>query len=231
MSCVDEYIQDYVDLYFQPLAKEIFTELSFLLKTLREKGLLRERLGGKFEERRQIIVEAQRNNDAILASFNKYYKFYFDLKQRDSYLSFMKSHGFDDLDLMHLLHSQLIFAFLSNIEAVKNLTNLVLKNSSSDYTLGRLFGKDGIITKQSCAVSKRLDIGLRNALSHYTFLEEGPVIHYYEYRKEKTGTILQENKVHSSDLYKKTIEASLMKAILACLIADLYEGGKLINIG
>ena len=140
----------------------------------------------------------------------------------------MRGNGFTDLDLMHLLHSQLIFVFLANMEIFKNFLNLILKDSSSANTLGYLFGKNGILTKQTKAgseVSKRLDIDLRNALSHYTFAEKGAFIHYYSYKMEKQPirTIrLHESKIHSTELLEKTIEVSLMKAILGCLIADWY---------
>jgi hypothetical protein len=228
MSCLEDYIQNHISIKLQPLAKEISNELSDLLKNLKEKKLLREKLSGELEEKRHIIVEAQRNNDAILASFSKFYKFYFNPEQQDSYYAFMSNNGFNDLDLMHLLHSQFIFAFLTNMEMLKNFFNLILENSSSENTLGHLFGKNGLLTQNSKAISKRLDIDLRNALSHYTFIEEGPFIHYYNYRKDKqTKTVkLYEARIKSSELHQKTIEVSIMKALLACLIADLYAPNK-----
>ena len=210
----------------KPLAIEISKELSKLLETLERKGLLREKLSGSAEERRQIIVEAQRNNDAILAAFNKYYNFYFKIEKRERFLEFMRGNGFTDFDLMHLLHSQLIFAFLANMEIFKNLLNLILIDSSSENTLGHLFGKNGIISNQAIEVSKRLDIELRNALSHYTFIEEGAFIRYYNYKIEKHPIRiikLHEYRIHSTELLSKTLEVSLMKAILGCLIADLYD--------
>jgi hypothetical protein len=114
------------------------------------------------------------------------------------------------------------------MEMLKNFFNLILKNSSSEYTLGRLFCKNGLLTQHSQTVSKRVDVELRNALSHYTFTEKGLFIHYYEYKKEKqTKTVkLYEGRIKSSELYQKTIEVSIMKALLACLIADLYAPNK-----
>jgi hypothetical protein len=229
MLCVDDYILHYVDSAARPLATQISIELSNLLVELDKEGLLRKRLYGTVEEQRQIIVEAQRNNDKILAALNRYYTFYFKLDRREQYIEFMKSNGFSDFDLMHLLHSQMIFAFLSNIEAFKNLFNLILKDSSSEYTLGRLFGRKGILTKgariQSALVSKRLDIELRNALSHYTFIEKGEIIHYYSYLRDKESKSIKlvEGKIESPTLLQKTLEVSLMKAILGCLIADWYN--------
>jgi len=63
------------------------------------------------------------------------------------------------------------------METLKNLLNLILKDSSSENALGNLFGKKGLLSRVAPelfnALSKRLDIELRNALSHYTFTEEG----------------------------------------------------------
>lgn len=226
MLYVDDYIQNYVDSKSRPLAIKISKELSNLLDILEQKGLLREKLSGTIAERRQIIVEAQRNNDAILAAFNKYYNFYFKIERREQFLDFMRGNGFTDLDLMHLLHSQLIFVFLANMEIFKNLLNLILKDSSSKNTLGHLFGKNRLLTnniKEGKVVSERLDIELRNALSHYTFTEEGAYICYYSYNKENQTIVLAQGKIHSAELFRKTIEVSLMKAILGCLIADWYD--------
>ncbi len=230
MSSVDDFIQTSVNSQTKPLAIEISKELYLLLQILGEKGLLREKLSGSIQEKRQIIVEAQKNNDAILGAIGKYFAFYVNLDQRKRYFEFMRSNGFSDLDLMHLLHSQLIFAFLANMETFKNLLNLVLKDSSIKNTLGKLFGKKGLLmtnAPEPCnALSKRLDIDLRNALSHYTFIEEGQFIHYYSYEEEKQGKAivvrLIENRIKSTTLYEKNMEASLMKAILGCLIADRY---------
>jgi hypothetical protein len=229
MPSVEDFIQT-LNSQAKTSAIEISKELSSLLQILEKKGVLREKLGGTLEEKRQIIVEAQRNNDAILAAFNKYYAFYFDLGKREKFLEFMRSNAFTDLELMHLLHSQLIFAFLVNMETFKNLLNLILKDSSSENTLGNLFHKKGILYSNAPeivnAIAKRLDIDLRNALSHYTFTEEGPFIHYYSYKKEKQGKTfvikLSENRIKSTTLYEKNMEASLMKVILGCLIADMY---------
>jgi hypothetical protein len=233
MLCVDDYILNHVNSATRPLAIQISTELSDLLVELDKEGLLRKKLSGTIEEQRQIIVEAQWNNDKILAALNKFYDFYFKLDKREKYLEFMKNNDFTDIDLMHLLHSQMIFAFLSNMEAFKNLLNLILKDSSSDYTLGRLFRENGILTKNArvqCAlVSKRLDIELRNAFSHYTFIEKGEIIHYYSYRRDKESKSIKliEGKIESPTLLEKTLEVSLMKAILGCLIADKYGPNKL----
>ena len=77
--------------------------------------------------------------------------------------------------------------------------------------------------KEGEVVSKRLDIELRNALSHYTFMEEGAYICYYSYNKEKQTTVLEQGKIQSTELFGKTQEVSLMKAVLGCLIADWYD--------
>jgi len=234
MLCIDDFIQNSVYAENKTLAIEIAKELSDLLRALEKDGLLREKLSGTAQEKRQIIIEAQKNNDAILATFNKYYTFYFKLEQREKYLEFMRSNGFTDLDLMHLLHTQMIFVFLANMETFKNFINLILKDSAN-LTLGHLFGKKGCLTNlyaqkrivaerhEGKIVAKRLDIQLRNAFSHYTFTEEGKNICCYISRKEEKNIILTQRKIPSSDLYNKTIEVSLMKAILGCLIADWYD--------
>lgn len=222
MLCVEEFIQNNVTKEAKPLAVKISKELSDLLNILKKNGLLRDKISGEIGERRDIIVEAQRNNDAILSSFNKYYAYYFDLEKRNKFIDFMKSNGFNDIDIMHLLHSQLIFAFLSNIEIFKNLFNLILKDSSSKFTIGYLFGKEGLLTKHSDAIANRLNIELRNAFSHYTFTEKGSLLCYYSYKKQGQAIKLIQGSINSNELLEKTLEVSLMKAILGCLIADRY---------
>jgi hypothetical protein len=234
MLYVDDYIQNSVNDEDKSIAIELSKELSDLLKALEKDGLLREKISGTMLERRHIIIEAQKNNDAILATFNKYYNLYFKLEQREKYVDFMRSNGFTDLDLMHLLHSQMIFAFLANMEIFKNFINLILKDSC-ESTLGYLFGKRGVLTNiivegkivsqrpEGRAIASRLDIQLRNAFSHFTFTEEGKNICYYTHHKEKDTIVLEQRQIPSTDLYKKTIEVSLMKAILGCLIADWYN--------
>jgi hypothetical protein len=228
MLYVEDYIHNSVHAENRQLAIEISKELSNLLRVLDQNGYLREKLSGTITENRQIIVEAQRNNDSILAAFNKYYDFYFKLGKREKYLEFMRNNGFTDIELGHLLHSQMIFVFLANMEIFKNLFNLILRESSSSNTLGHLFGNKGILCNsiiEGKTVAQRLDIELRNALSHYTFTEEGKSICYYaySYNKEKQSIVLKQGKILSTDLYQKTIEVSLMKAILGCLIADWYN--------
>jgi hypothetical protein len=234
MLFVDDYIQNLVNADDKSIAIELSKELSDLLWALEKDGLLREKLSGTILEKRHIIIEAQKNNDAILATFNKYYNLYFKLEQREKYLDFMRNNGFTDLDLMHLLHSQMIFIFLANMEIFKNFINLILKDSC-ESTLGYLFGKGGVLTNiivegkivsqrpEGRAIASRLDIQLRNAFSHFTFTEEGKNICYYTHHKEKDNIVLEQRQIPSTDLYKKTIEVSLMKAILGCLIADWYD--------
>jgi len=120
------------------------------------------------------------------------------------------------------------------MEIFKNFINLILKDSC-ESTLGYLFGKGGVLTNiivegkivsqrpEGRAIASRLDIQLRNAFSHFTFTEEGKNICYYTHHKEKDNIVLEQRQIPSTDLYKKTIEVSLMKAILGCLIADWYD--------
>jgi hypothetical protein len=223
MLYVEEYIQNSIDAKQKHLAIKISKELCDFLNVLDKDGLLREKLSGSILEKRHIIVEAQKNNDAIIATFNKFYQFYLTDK-REVYLEFMRSNGFTDIDLMHLLHSQMIFNFLANMEMIKNLFSFILKDSSSADTLGSLFGKKGIACSHGGRlVAQRLDVKLRNALSHFTFNEDGKYICYYEYKRKGQTILPNEGKILSADLLGKTIEVSLLKALLGCLIADWYN--------
>jgi hypothetical protein len=201
-----------------------------LLKILDEKGFLRENLRGtSSEEKREIYVLVEKNADRILASFNKFCDVYMDEKKRKRFFELTRDFGFTEEDLTHLLHTQLMFAFLLNTEAFKNFLTFILKKVSPKSTLGDLLGgNEGILVKQTRdngeaeKISKRLDINLRNSLAHFTFREEEATICCYNHSKEGNEWSLKENKIKSSDLLQKTMETSLVRAILASVIADWY---------
>jgi hypothetical protein len=228
MTLAEEYIQTYVQEIMRPSARELSSDLGKLLSILKAKGLLRKKLSGRIVEKREIIVEAERNADKILAASNKFYDLLLNKDKRAEFLEFTHKNDFTDLDLKHLLHSQLIFGFLLNMETFKNFLLLVLDGSSSHDTLGSLFGKDGTLIKQTKEtgeakrVSERLDICLRNSLSHFAFKQDGQMICYYAYSKKGDITNLGEGKISSSELLAKIHEVSLMRALLGCLIADMY---------
>ena len=225
---LEDYIQTYVSKAMKPYAKEVSVDLQNLLFALKAKGLLRKKLSGRIGERREIVVEAEKNADKILASSNKFYDLFLNKNKRTEFLELTHKYDFSDENLMHLLHSQLIFGFLLNMETFKNFLMLVLEGSSSHDTLGSLFSKDGTLIKQTKEngeakkVSERLDICLRNSLAHFAFKEVGQTIHYYSYSKKGNITNLYEGKISSSDLLAKIHEVSLMRALLGCLIADMY---------
>ena len=228
MTLVEEYIQTYVADSMKPYAREVSVDLENLLSALKRKGLLREKLSGRICERREIIVEAEKNADKILASSNKFFDLFINRAKGSDFLELTHIYDFSDIDLMHLLHSQLIFAFLLNMETFKNFLLLILNGSSSHDTLGSLFGKDGLLLKQTKEtdeakkVSARLDINLRNSLTHFAFKEDGAMICYYSYRRKGNITNLCEGRISSSKLLAKIHEVSLMRALLGCLIADIY---------
>jgi hypothetical protein len=225
---LEDYIQTFVSEAMKPYAKGVSIDLQNLLFALKAKGLLRKRLSGKVGERREIIVEAEKNADKILASSNKFYDLFLNNDKRVKFFELAYKYNFNDKDLSHLLHSQLIFAFLLNMETFKNFILLILEGSSSKDTLGSLFGKNGLLiiqtkdTGEAEKIAQRLDIPLRNSLAHFAFKEEGATICYYSYSKKGEATNLCLGRIQSSELLSKIHEVSLMRAILGCLIADLY---------
>jgi hypothetical protein len=84
-----------------------------------------------------------------LAASNKFYDLLINRSKKADFLDLAHKHGFNDLDLMHLLHSQLIFAFLLNMKTFKNFIVLILEDSSSNHTLGSLFGKKGLVIEKT----------------------------------------------------------------------------------
>ena len=199
------------------------------MKALDEKGLLRTKLRGTTsEEKRETYVLIEKNADRILASFNKFYDMYINEKKRERFFELTREFGFTDEDLMHLLHVQLMFTFLLNMETFKDFLIFILKNVSPRSTLGELLGKEGMLVKQTLGtgeakkISERLDIELRNSLAHFTFREEEASIHCYDHKKRGNEWILKETEIESADLLRKTQEQSLLRAIFASVIADWY---------
>lgn len=226
MRNVDEYIQTNVNKSYQPHAYEIAEELWDLLKVLDEKGFLRARLRGMaIEEKRETYVLIGRNSDRILASFNKLHEIYMNEKKRERFFELIREFGFTNEEVMHLLNVQLIFSFLCNTEMFKNYVIFILKNVKPKITLGGLFRKLSKQTQEkgeAQKISKRLDIDLRNSLAHFMFSEDGETIHYFDHIKQGNEWILHESEIESTDLFLKNREQSLIRAILALVIADWY---------
>jgi len=229
MRNVDEYVQTSVNKSSQLHAYEIAEDLWDLLKALDEKGFLRAELKGKTtQEKRERYVSIQRNADRILTSVNRFYDMYMNKEKRERFFGLTGEFGFADEDLMHLLHAQIVFAFLLNMETFKNFLTFILKDVCPTKTLGNLFKENGTLVQltlengEAKRISRRLDIDLRNSLAHFTFREEGATIYYYDHIKRESEWVLKENKIESADLFKKMQEQSLIRAILGSLIADWY---------
>lgn len=236
MRYVEEYIQNTVNKRSQLHAYEIAEELWDLLKALDMKGNLRDELRGtKEEEKREDYVRIARNSDRILASFNKFYDMYMDQEKREKFFKLTREFGFTDEDLSHLLHAQLMFVFLLNTEIFKNFLTFILNDVNPKTTLGNLFRAEGkkdnlgkLVkltqeTGEALNIAKRLDINLRNSLAHFMFREDGRTIYYYDHQK-KDGKywVLKEQKIDSTDLFKKMQEHNLLRTILGIMIADWY---------
>jgi hypothetical protein len=225
MRYVDEYIQSNFPKSSQTQAYEIAEELWDLLKALDAKGCIRDKLSGT---KRETFVMIERNGDGVLASINKLYEMYTKKERRERFFALTEEFGFSDEDLSHLLHVQMMFAFLLNMEMFKTLLTFVLKNVCPTKTLGTLFAKNGILVEKTLQngeaqkISKRLDIDLRNSLAHFTFREEGETIYYYDHVKRGENWVLEESRIESADLFSKMREMSLLRTILALVITDWY---------
>lgn len=232
MRYVDEYIQNSVRKEHKLQAYDISEELWDLLKALDKRNLVRQKLRGEAEEKREEYVRIGRNSDRILASFNRFFDMYMDKEKRKKFFEMAKEFGFTDKDLSHLLHVQLIFMFLLNVEMFKNFLIFVLRDIKPTETLGSLFstkrGKLGLLIRQTkdtgeaMKVAKRLDINLRNALAHFMFREDGRTIYYCEHKRKGKSWVLKEQKIDSTSLFKKMIEHNLLRTIMGIMIADWY---------
>lgn len=223
---VDEYIRTKVDKNRQLHAYETAKELWDFLEALDSRGLLRPSLRGeKGEGTRTNYIRVEMNADRILASFSKFYDMYIDDKKRKEFFKLAGGFGFTGEDLVHLLHSQLMFIFLLNTEMFKNWLTFVLKGIKPRTTLGQLFRKlieQTQETGEALRVAKHLDIDLRNSLAHFMFREDKSTIYYYDFMKDGKHWILKEQEIENFDLFDKMREHNLLRTLFALVITDWY---------
>ena len=134
----------------------------------------------------------------------------------------MRKYQFSDADLEHLLDVQLIFDFLLISESFRNLLISILKFRPI-LTLRQLFKELEKLTRktgESQKIANRIDIDLRNSLSHFTFKEAEATIYCYNPVKKDNYWILKETKIKPSDLLEKIYSQSLMRRILFHIIVD-----------
>lgn len=162
MRYVDEYIQNSIRKEHKLQAYDISEELWDLLKALDKRNLLRKKLRRAAEEMREEYVRIGKNSDRILASFNKFFDMYVDKDKRKRFFELAKEFGLTDKDLSHLLHVQLIFMFLLNVEMFKNFLIFVLRDIKPTETLGNLFmtkrRKLGLLIRQTKDTGETLKV-------------------------------------------------------------------------
>ena len=226
MLTVDDYVQKSVNRTNQLQAYKIALDLWDMLVVLEKKGFVREELRGKKAfERRDMHVSIASNADQILASLNKFFGCYFEKEKNLPFIDMMYKNGLKDEDLFHILNVQLIFDFLLDSESFKNLLQLMLQNVNPKSPLGTLFRTLENATQETGEAKKvidRINVDLRNGLAHFLFKEERAKIFYYKHEKKEDCWILKESSLESAELLKKTQEVSLMRALMACIMADWY---------
>jgi len=133
-----------------------------------------------------------------------------------------KSYGFTEDRLAHLFLSEIISTFLRTTELFRICFLMTLtekQDLNSRMTLGQLLRKLEEVSPKSKAITKRIDVKLRNALAHGLFWLEGTVLNYYEDIKFE-----RERSISIAHLWNKIHEHSKITQCLINFIADWYTG-------
>jgi hypothetical protein len=143
-----------------------------------------------------------------------------------------KAFGFDEDGIAYMFLSESIATALRTAELFKNSFLYVLKTTRSaarkkadtvfwpNMTLGELSRSLEKVTEgKSCCLMEKIDLKLRNALTHGLFWLEGSILVYCE-----DITLKEQKEISVSELWIKGRAQSLTLQCLLAFIADYYYG-------
>ena len=225
LSLVDEFINK-IDKREQKQALEVVTTLEEVFDILKKKGHLRETLRGDVQRRKFLNV--MKDSNKLFAAYNMLFHVFEKKGRSTKFAEHNKPFGFHEDGVAYLFLSESIATVVRSAEFFRNCFLYVLKTTKrrsvngfwSNMTLGSLLKQlDKVTQKKSRSLTEKIDIQLRNALTHGLFWLEGSVLVYCS-----DITLRRQKEIIVPELWIKTREQSKIVQCLINFIADWYYG-------
>jgi hypothetical protein len=220
----------------QPLVAKTLSELWDVFEDLEQKGHLRQNLrNGK----RKDFVEIIRTSNGLFEAFNMLFaisdvKGEFVHRRNRKFVEQNREYGFNEERYAHLLLSESLSVFLRNVELFRSCFLFVLKTTERPKSK-RAKKKKGFYHKMGIGevlnqlvnicgskgrkIKDRIDVKLRNGLTHELVWIDGLTIHYSE-----DVTFAKLGEIRLDDLWKKASDQSKLTQCLINLIPAWYSG-------
>jgi len=225
LSLVDEFIRK-LPIKEQKQALNVVETLDEIFDALSRENYLRDTLRGNVE--RTKFLNIMKNSNKLFAAYNMLFRVFEKRGRSREFVKHNKPFGFYEDGLAYLFLSESIATVLRTSELFRNCFLFVLKTTKkrskdgfwSNMTLGELLTQlDKVTQKKSCSLTQKIDVQLRNALTHGLFWMEGSVLVYCH-----DITLRNPNEIIVSDLWTNAREQSKIVQCLINFIADGYYG-------
>lgn len=219
MSLVDEFINE-LSGKEQKEALGIVSNLHQIFEDLKKQGILRLSLRDGYE--RTKFVNIMKTSDKLNDVYNMLFRIFEERGRSRKFAEHNNRFGFTEDRLAYLFLSEVLSTFLRTTEQFRNCFLFTLKSRkgfTSRMGLGQLFKQLIKVALRSKAISKKMDVDLRNALAHGMFWMEGIMLNYYEDIRMK-----KKRSIRMDHLWGKVREHSRFTQCLIRFIADWYTG-------
>jgi hypothetical protein len=219
----------------QPHVAKMLSELWDVFEDLERKRHLRENLRNA---KRKDFVEIIRTSNGLFGAFNMLFaipdvKGEFVHGRNRKFIEHNREYGFNEEKYVHLLLSESISVFLRNVELFRSCLLFVLKTAKRQKNKkveeeSRFYHKMGIgellnqivniCGNKGIKIKDRIDVKLRNGLTHGLVWIDGLTMHYSE-----DVTFVKVGEIKLDDLWKKASDQSKLTQCLINLIPAWYS--------
>lgn len=218
----------------QPFVAETTSELWDVFRDLKRKGYLRPTLESK---QRKDFPEIFRTSDGLFEAFNMLFtipdvKGEFVYGRNKEFVEHNQEYGFSEKGYINLLLSESFSAFIRNVELFRSAFLFVLKTTKKPRKKKRKARKEfyhkmgvgellnqlvSICGSKGRKIKDKVDVDLRNGLTHGLFWMKGLMLHYSE-----DITFVKTRKIKLDDLWKKARDQSKVTQCLMKLVPAWY---------
>lgn len=224
LSVVDDFVAKEVSVGERKEALETVEMLWEVFGALEKKGFLRVTLRESAE--RAKFMNIMRDFNKLTAAYNMLFHVFEKRGRSKEFAKHNKTFGFDEDGVAYMFLSESVATVLRTTELFKNSFLYVLKTTRKkdavfwpNMTLGELSRSLERITEgKSRRLMEKMDLKLRNALTHGLFWLEGSILVYCE-----DITLKEQKEIVVSELWIKGRAQSLTLLCLLAFIADYYH--------
>jgi len=220
----------------QPFVAETLSELWDIFEDLEQKGYLRPTLRNK---KRKDFVEIIRTSNGLFEAFNMLFtipdvKGEFVYGRNKEFVEHNREYGFTEKRYVYLLLSESLSVFLRNVELFRSCFLFVLKTTKrprnkmgkKEKEFYHTMGIGELLNQlvSTCGskgrkIKDKIDVKLRNGLTHGLVWTEGLTIRYSE-----DIAFTKQGEIKLDDLWKKASNQSKVTQCLINLIPAWYSG-------